>query len=337
MKALTTFRRLIARCCFWPFDVLIVSRRDLASASRSRILQQLADRLRAHAALEVHAEAVRRPEAVLELAEDLLVVDDHLRLELAEQRPGLLEPAHRVDRGLLRVLLARLDVLVGLADLDRPLDDRVEVLLRDLPVGAQAEVVRELAQLVRARTRVGLLEHLTEEPLAEVARLLELLDVDVRDQLLVLLVHLALRVEQGVEDAVDVLGDRALLRARRLAELLVERRERLADLDRDVRDRLQAPSGRGGGRHGSPSCGRARGSSSSPPVVIWLATSTNIFPTSSRTSSSVGTPCSSAQFERPRAQKSSSSSKLRSLPLVKYSGGRFSRSSSAARFSSRST
>ena len=63
--------------------------------------------------------------------------------------------------------------------------------------------------------------------------------VDVRDELDVLLVHLGLLVEQAVEDAVDVLGDRALLRAGRLAELLVERRERLADLDRDVRDGLQ--------------------------------------------------------------------------------------------------
>ena len=41
-----------------------------------------------------------------------------------------------------------------------------------------------------------------------------------------------LLVEQRVEDAVDVLRDRALLRAGRLRQLLVERRERLADLDR---------------------------------------------------------------------------------------------------------
>src|SRR5207247_4425773 len=61
------------------------------------VLEQLADRLRAHAALEVDAEAVRRPEAVLELAKDLLVVDDQLRLELGEQLPGLLEPADGVE------------------------------------------------------------------------------------------------------------------------------------------------------------------------------------------------------------------------------------------------
>src|SRR5439155_5300159 len=211
----------------------------LRLALQVEVLEQLADRLRAHAALEVDAEAVRRAEAVLELAEDLLVVDDQLRLELLEQLPGLLEPADGVDRGFLCVLLAGLDVLVGLANLHEPLDDRVEVLLRDLAVGAEAEVVRDLAEVVRARGRLGLLEHFAQEPLAEVARLLELLLVDAGDGLRVLLRELALLVEEAVEHPVDVLGDRALLRARRLRKLLVERRERLADLDRDVRDRVE--------------------------------------------------------------------------------------------------
>ena len=38
VNALTTLSRLIARCCFWPFEVRIVSRRNAASASRSRSL-----------------------------------------------------------------------------------------------------------------------------------------------------------------------------------------------------------------------------------------------------------------------------------------------------------
>ncbi len=59
--------------------------------------------------------------------------------------------------------------------------------------------------------------------------------------------------------------------------------------------------------------------------------------TSARDSSSVGSPCSSAQFERPRAQKSSSSSKSFSLPFAKYARRRASRCSSAASASSRST
>ena len=127
----------------------ICSRRIAASFVEVEVLEQVADRLRTHAAAEVDAEAVRRAEAVLELAEDLLVVDDHLRLELAEELPRLLEAADRVDRGLARVLAARLDVEVHLADLERPLDDRVEVFLLDAAVGAQAEVVRELADVLR--------------------------------------------------------------------------------------------------------------------------------------------------------------------------------------------
>src|SRR5213075_3090580 len=87
------------------------------------VLEQLADRFRAHAAVEIDTEPVRRAEAVLELAEDLLVVDDQLRLELAEQAPRLLEAADGVDRGLARVLAAGLDVEIHLAHLERPLRD----------------------------------------------------------------------------------------------------------------------------------------------------------------------------------------------------------------------
>ena len=35
-NAETTFSRLIARCCFWPFEVLIVSRSERDSSVRSR-------------------------------------------------------------------------------------------------------------------------------------------------------------------------------------------------------------------------------------------------------------------------------------------------------------
>src|SRR5205807_6351804 len=73
------------------------------------ILEQVADRLRPHAAAEVDAEAVRRAEAVLQLSEELLVVDDQLRLEVLEQQPGLLEPVHGVDRRVARVPAPRLD------------------------------------------------------------------------------------------------------------------------------------------------------------------------------------------------------------------------------------
>src|SRR6187402_2939547 len=75
--------------------------------------------------------------------------------------------------------------------------------------------------------------------LAEVARLLELLLVDRRDELEVVLVDLRLLDEQPVEDTVDVLREGALLRPGRLRELLVEPLQRLPDLDGDGRHRLQ--------------------------------------------------------------------------------------------------
>ena len=265
MNALTTFSRLIARCCFWPFDVRIVSRSDVGLRVEVEVLQQLADRLRAHAAAEVDAEAVRRPEAVLELAEDLLVVDDHLRLELAEEQPRLLEPADRVDRGLPRVLLAaRLDVLVHLADLQRPLDDRVEILLLDLPVGAQAEVVRELAQLVRARARSACSSTSRSSPLPSSRALSSCFTSTPA-------------TSSWSSSATSPLGSSSASRTRlmcfviapffepvALSELLAERRERVADLDRDGGDLSRARAASAGGRRGSRSCGRARGSSSSP-------------------------------------------------------------------------
>src|SRR5207237_4774967 len=93
----------------------LAERRSLGA--EVEVAQEVADRLRAHAAPEVDAEAVRRPEAVLQLAEELLVVDDQLRLELLEELPGLLEPAYRVDGGLAGVLAPRLHVNEHLADL----------------------------------------------------------------------------------------------------------------------------------------------------------------------------------------------------------------------------
>ncbi len=199
------------------------------------VLEQVADRLRAHAAAEVHAEPVRRSEAVLELAEDLLVVDDELRLELAEELPRLLQPAHGVDGGLARVLAARLDVEVHLAHLQRPLDDRVQVLLLDAAVRAQAQVVRQLADVAVRLRRV---EHVGEQPLAEVARLLEILEVDARGERSILLVQLVAG-EQAVDDAVEVLRDRTLLRAGRLRELLLEWGDRREDLLGGGRDLVE--------------------------------------------------------------------------------------------------
>ena len=162
---------------------MIVSRSERGLGGQVEVLEQLADRLRAHAAREVDAEAVRRPEAVLELAEELLVVDDLLRLELAEELPGVGEPALGVLGRLARVHAAGLDVLVHLAHLQRPLDERVPVLLLDQAVGAQAEVARELADVLGGRVRLGLLERLAQQAVAELASLVEVLLVDALDDL----------------------------------------------------------------------------------------------------------------------------------------------------------
>ena len=227
MNAWTTLSRLIARCCFWPFEVLIVSRRVMRLLREVEVAEQLADRLRAHAAAEVHAEAVRRAEAVLELPEDLLVVDDLLHVELAEQLPRLLEPADALDGRLARVLTAALDVGDHLLDLGGPLLDDLEVLLaRALD---EAEVVRELAHLLVARVGLGALEHCPEEAVADLAGPVEVLRVDRGDELGVVPGQL-LAAEQLVEQLVEVLRDRALLRAGRLLELRPKRLEGGADL-----------------------------------------------------------------------------------------------------------
>src|SRR5207244_1224135 len=160
-------------------------------------------------AAEVDAEPVRRAEAVLQLAEQLLVVDDQLRLEVLEQDPRLLEAGDGVDGRVARVLAARLDVEVHLAHLQRPLHDRVEILLLDLSVGAETEIVRELTDVLLAVPGV---DDVREQAVAETARTVEVLDVDLLYELLVLRRQLV-AFQQRVENAVDVLGDRALLRA----------------------------------------------------------------------------------------------------------------------------
>ena len=73
----------------------------LAFGREVDLFEQVAHRFGAHAAAEVLAPAERRAEAVLELAEDRLVVDDVLRLHLGEDLPDLLHPLDRlVDVGL---------------------------------------------------------------------------------------------------------------------------------------------------------------------------------------------------------------------------------------------
>jgi len=112
---------------------------------------------------------------------------------------------------------------------------------------------------------------------------------------------------------VEVLRDRALLRARCLLELRAQRVEGGADLLRRGADRLdlawrEAAVVAGGGLANQ----LAERFGSSP--ATFFARSGKIAPASVRASSSDGMTWSSAQFESPRAQNSSSSSNPLSLP-----------------------
>src|SRR5262249_42123918 len=102
-------------------------------------------------------------------------------------------------------------------------------------VRAQAQVVRQLADVLLTVPRV---DDVGKQPVAEVARAVEVLDVDADDVLLILLDDLV-ALEQRVEEAVDGLGERALLRAGRLRLLLEERVEPSEDLLRRDGDVLE--------------------------------------------------------------------------------------------------
>ena len=146
------------------------------------LLEQVAHRLGAHAALEVLPEAVGRAEALLELAEQGLVVDDVLGLHRLEQLPHL---THALG-GVLDVGLGV--VLVGLEALLQLLDQLLALVVGELldvdveRVGPQMVLVGEAGLLAGLQVRAAPRE-----------RLVELLDA------------LLLLLRVGVEDLVDLL------------------------------------------------------------------------------------------------------------------------------------
>ena len=151
-------------------------------------------------------------------------------------------------------------------------------------------------------------DRVLQEAVAEAARLLQVLRVDAGDELRVLLVDLG-AVEERVDDAVDVLRDRTLLRTGRL--------RRAPSRPGAIAARICSAA--------TATCSSSRGVSLRSSRIAALRTSSRIFfassvvicgtssrkspPTSLRASSSVGSTCSSAQVASPRVQKSSSSSK----------------------------
>ena len=108
------------------------------------LLQQVADRLGAHAAAEVLAEAVGGAEPVAQLAERRLVVDDVLGLHRLEQVPHLAHPLG----GVLDVGLGVVDV--GLEALAQVLEHLLALVVGQLGdvdiqgLGPQVVVVREV-------------------------------------------------------------------------------------------------------------------------------------------------------------------------------------------------
>ncbi len=109
--------------------------------------QKLTNGLGAHAAGEVLTEAPRATEPVAQLPEQGLVSDDLLYLELLELDPGAIQPVDRILGVVVHVLAPSLHVVVGVAHLQRPGLDHADVVARHLAVGAQAQIVGQLAQL----------------------------------------------------------------------------------------------------------------------------------------------------------------------------------------------
>src|SRR5439155_219423 len=132
------------------------------------VAEEVADRLRSHPATEVDAEAVRRAEAILQLPEEHLVVDDLLRLAAGEQR--LLDAVDVLpDGALLRA--ARLRSLLEerrerLADLRRGRRYLLELAAREVAVLTDRRRPDELANLLRVLRRDlrgDVLEHAADE------------------------------------------------------------------------------------------------------------------------------------------------------------------------------
>jgi len=181
-NAETTFRRLTARCCFWPLAVRIWSSSSTRSASRSTCSS------RSRTASAPIRRGSTRPtvggaEALLELAEQRLVVDDLLGLHRLEDVPDLAQALHRIlDVGLrvraigLQELAHVLDVLGALVVLEL-LDVEVKVLrpqvvlVGEPGLGTRLQVLlaalERLVDLLQAQVLLG---RVLVERLVDVAR-----------------------------------------------------------------------------------------------------------------------------------------------------------------------
>ena len=224
----------------------------LALGVQVDLLEQVANRLGAHAAAEVLTEAERRSEAVLQLTEDGLVGDDVLRLHLAEQVPDLAHPLGGV-----------LDVRLRVGDV------RVERLLRSLSCFSRSSSVSFFG-LMSSASDQRWSSSLKPFWLARVEVLLTALErlAQLEDALLAL-------GRVGVEDLLDFLlegvhvllarlvvdpGDDRSREVQDLLELLGSHVEQVADARRDALEEPDVatrgrPGRRGPCARGEPSSG----------------------------------------------------------------------------------
>ena len=163
-KADTTFRRLTARCCFWPLAVLICSSRSAASASRSTCSSRSRIDSAPMPPRKYSPQPYGEPKRSLSSRNERLVVDDVLRRHRLEQVPDLAQALHRVlDVGLgvrdvgLHQLAHVLQVLLALVVLEL-LDVEVEVLGPDVVVVGEPGLRAGLEVVVAALERLAQLQ-----------------------------------------------------------------------------------------------------------------------------------------------------------------------------------
>ena len=135
--------------------------------------QKLTDRLGAHAAGEVLAEAPGAAEPVAQLPEQGLVGDDLLYLELLELDPGAIQPVDGILGVVVHVLAPGLHVVVGVAHLQCPGLDHADVVAAT-SCRRCAGTGRWPARAARpCRPRLALLHDLAQQAGADLAGLLQ--------------------------------------------------------------------------------------------------------------------------------------------------------------------
>ena len=244
-----------------PSTVSIVSRRKFASRPRSRSRSRSADRLRS----PCRRGSRRRSRTASRSGpstrgNQLLVVGDRRSSARGRGRAATSArddaPSRRRPRACPRGATRCRDTSRAPS---RPLDRRVEILLLDLPVRPQAEVVRQLADVLPSPG----VDRVLEQAVARAPCLARFFWSTAATSAWSSSAHLVAG-EQRVDDAMDVLRDDApFLAPVRLARAPSRAADRLEDLLGSGRDLLELARGQRVVADRAR-CGRARGSSSRP-------------------------------------------------------------------------